>query len=75
MKIIYHHLGLGDHISCHGIIRYYCEIEDNVTIFSKKHNYKNIEYMFNDLKNLSILQYNDRQVERFILDNNYIIFI
>ena len=30
---LYHHLGLGDHISCHGIVRYYCEKYNKVKIF------------------------------------------
>lgn len=53
--IIYHHLGLGDHITCHGIIRHYCEIYEKVTICVKTQNYTNVKYMFNDILNLSYI--------------------
>lgn len=67
---IYHHLGLGDHISCHGIVRHFCEIEESVGLFVKPHNYENVKYMFNDLSNLELITLdNDNDVNGFICIN------
>jgi hypothetical protein len=70
MKYIYHHLGLGDHISCHGIVRHYCEIEDEVNLFVKPHNYENVKRMFKDIKNLNLLQGDDNFVKNYVNQNN-----
>jgi hypothetical protein len=67
---IYHHLGLGDHISCHGIVRYYCGIHKRVFLFVKEHNYKNVKYMFNDLVNLEFIIGDDDFSKNYIQNNN-----
>lgn len=67
--LLYHHLGLGDHIMCHGIVREYCKKYDKVTIFSKPHNYPSVSFMYRDLKNLTIIQGDDTFAEDFILSN------
>lgn len=67
--LLYHHLGLGDHIMCHGIVREYCKKYDTVTIFSKPHNYPSVSFMYRDLKNLDIIQGDDTFAEDFILSN------
>lgn len=67
---LYHHLGLGDHITCHGIVRHYCENYDWVNLFVKEQNYKNIVYMYNDIKNLNLLiVQDDSQVVKYINSN------
>jgi hypothetical protein len=70
MKYIYHHLGLGDHISCHGIVRHYCEIEEEVSLFVKPHNYENVKRMYKDIKNLNLIQGDDNFVENYTIQNN-----
>jgi len=67
---IYHHLGLGDHISCHGIVRYYCGIYSKVFLFVKEHNYKNVKYMFNDIENLDYIIGDDDFAKSFIKNNS-----
>jgi hypothetical protein len=67
---IYHHLGLGDHISCHGIVRHYCKIYGSVNLFVKECNYENIKFMYNDIKNLNLIIGNDDSVVKYIVDNN-----
>jgi hypothetical protein len=66
---IYHHLGLGDHISCHGIVRHYCEQNDKVSLFVKPHNKDNIQYMYNDITNLELIVGDDEYVQNFIQKN------
>lgn len=67
---IYHHLGLGDHISCHGIVRHYSEKFEKVNLFVKEHNYDNVKFMYNDLINLNLIIGDDSQVVKYISDNN-----
>lgn len=66
---IYHHLGLGDHISCHGIVRHYCEQYNKVFLFVKAHNKNNVQYMYNDLNNLELIVGDDEYVQKFIQYN------
>ena len=66
---IYHHLGLGDHISCHGIVRYYCEQYKKVSIFAKPKYANNINYMYNDIQNLEIIPADDPEVIAYIETN------
>jgi hypothetical protein len=55
MKYIYHHLGLGDHIICNGMVRHYKEIYGKVTVFCKPHNYENVKYMYRDDEDITVL--------------------
>jgi hypothetical protein len=70
MKYIYHHLGLGDHITCNGMVRHFCKKYDNVVLFCYTHCYKNVSYMYRDLNNLEIFNF-DTEVEivNFIENN------
>lgn len=47
MKYIYHHLGLGDHIICNGLVNYIQkDLGEEITVFCKNHNFKNVEYLY-----------------------------
>jgi hypothetical protein len=54
---IYHHLGLGDHISCNGLIRSIIKKRPNskVFVFCKKRMLKLVSYMFRDDKRINII--------------------
>ena len=52
--LVYHHLGLGDHIVCNAMIRSFCGKYDVVYLFCKAHNIPSIKAMFADIRNLSI---------------------
>ena len=73
---LYGHLGLGDMISCNGIIRSYAENYDKVYVFSKPKNTKNVMWMYRDLDNIYTMPMEDSQVTQFMQispNNNYII--
>ncbi len=70
IKFIHHHLGMGDHISCHGIVRHYCEITPEVGLFVKEHNFDNVQYMYNDIRNLQLFKMDDYQAINFLEENN-----
>jgi hypothetical protein len=48
MIYIHHHLGLGDHIICNGLVRYLTKFETNVTLAVKKHNAVSVKAMYAD---------------------------
>ena len=71
MKYIYHHLGLGDHIICNGIVRHYREIYNIVTVFCKPHYLANVEYMYRDDDNIIVLPIGeDSNVINYINQND-----
>lgn len=45
--IVYHHLGLGDHIVCNGLVRHLAEMS-RVSVLCKNHNYTNVQFMYRD---------------------------
>jgi hypothetical protein len=71
MKYIYHHLGLGDHIICNGLVRKIKESYEKVVVFCKTPNYENVSYMFRDDPNIIIKPFdNDELVSEYIRTNN-----
>lgn len=72
---IWHHLGMGDHILCNGIVRHYAKKYDKIFLFSKKHNLKNVKYMYRDLNNIEYLDGSgpeDRNVRLFLDINPHV---
>jgi hypothetical protein len=53
--IIYHHLGLGDHIICNGLVRHFAE-SNSISLLCKSTNIQNISFMFRDNKNITTLE-------------------
>jgi len=70
MKYIYHHLGLGDHIICNGLVRQLISLNEMYVMFVKPHNKISVEFMYRDLTNLSFIAGDDYFVNRFISENN-----
>lgn len=62
---IYHHMGLGDHLICHGIIRHYANEYDVVHNFVKPHNFKSVSFMYRDLKNVDLIEGYDQDAEKY----------
>jgi hypothetical protein len=78
MKYIYHHLGLGDHIICNGLVRSLINKDQNYTMFVKSHNLPSVSFMYKDLKKLKFIEGDDIFVRDFfkkfnIKDKNKII--
>lgn len=66
---IYHHLGLGDHIICNGLVRTIAEKYDKVFLFVKAHNHYSVEYMYRDI-NLELIIADDKETNRYIQKYN-----
>lgn len=64
--ILYHHLGLGDHMMCHGLVRETCKHYPKVIIFAKSHNLVSVQFMFRDISNLEIVEGDDAGANSFL---------
>lgn len=71
MKYVFHHLGLGDHIICNGMVRYLKDLHEEIGVFCKPSYYKNVEYMFRDDEKIKVIPVGEHSdVENYIVDNN-----
>ena len=65
---IYHHLGLGDHFHCNGVVRFLLneKYKDfKVKLFAKKKYFEMVKFMYRDLINLEIIPItNDEKKEK-----------
>ena len=54
---IYHHLGLGDHISCNGIVRTILKRKKNnlILVFCKNNLFKMVNFMYRDEKRIKLI--------------------
>jgi hypothetical protein len=79
MKYIYHHLGLGDHIICNGLIRSLIKNDENYSLFVKPHNLDSVKFMYRDIKNLNFIEGDDIFTRNYIstnkISNNDLIII
>jgi hypothetical protein len=68
MTYIYHHLGLGDHIICNGLVRTITSDGNDYCLFVKEHNLESVKFMYRDLKNLSFIVGDDIFCNNFLVD-------
>ena len=55
---IYHHLGLGDHFHCNGVVRFLIQkkhLNKNIKLFAKKKYSEMVKFMYRDIENLEIV--------------------
>jgi hypothetical protein len=70
-NIIYHHLGIGDHIICNGLVRNFYKKNNSIDLFCYDYNEANVKYMYRDLKNLNTIPVSsDQEANLIILKNN-----
>jgi hypothetical protein len=69
MNYIYHHLGLGDHIICNGMVRHFHKEKGSLKLFCYEHNYKNVSYMYRDLDNFELILVKDVNEAESIVKN------
>jgi hypothetical protein len=55
---IHHHLGLGDHLDCNGMVRYIAEHagHEKVAVFSKSNYFSMIDYMYRDTDSIEVIE-------------------
>lgn len=52
--MLYHPLGLGDHLACDGLVREQCKRYDRVGLFCFPNNEPSVSFMYRDLPNLKL---------------------
>lgn len=68
MLHIHHHLGLGDHIICNGMVRSLLEREGEVTVFVKERNHDCVKRMYDDTNNIHLYPLPDGKDECAAVD-------
>jgi hypothetical protein len=67
---IYHHLGLGDHIICNGLVRELCKTHQRVYCFVKNHNMDSVSFMYRDEPKIELVGVEDDWEVPFKLKND-----
>lgn len=75
MKYIYHHLGLGDHIICNGLVRSLINPNEEYYMFVKEHNLESVKFMYRDILNLKFIIANDDYANQILEDKKEKIII
>lgn len=72
---IYHHLGLGDHFDCNGMVRHYASNfdYDSIGVFAKSNYYEMVKHMYRDDEKINVIKVdkNNEQggVQKYLLEN------
>ncbi len=72
---IHHHLGLGDHLDCNGMVRFIQKkLDKKVCVFSKSNYYSMIEYMYRDTNDIEVIEISKEDeygdVRRIVAENS-----
>lgn len=61
--ILHHHLGLGDHFVCNGMINYLSKEYDLIYLPCKKHNFNTIELLYSENSKVKVFKINSSEFE------------
>ena len=61
--VLHHHLGLGDHIICNGLVNYISRDFEIIYLPVKEKNFKNIEYLYKENSVISLFQIEDEEMD------------
>lgn len=67
--VVYHHMGLGDHIVCNGLVRTLAE-NNNVRLLCKYKNINNVSFMYRDNPNIELIGIDNDNDANSYCDNN-----
>lgn len=65
-SFVYHHLGLGDHIICNGLVREIAKKYGHVLLACKPHNMKNVQRMYRDTRDIEVFCADDDDAKRLL---------
>jgi hypothetical protein len=66
--LVYHNLGLGDHIACNGMVRHFAE-SSGVVVICKTVNYRSVSAMYSDNPSISVLRVHDDATAHGLFDS------
>lgn len=68
--IIHHHLGLGDHFVCNGLVNYICKIsEEPIYLICKNRNTDTVEYLYSENDKVTVIAIDG--LDEILETNNY----
>lgn len=68
--IIHHHLGLGDHFVCNGLVNYICKVsEEPIYLICKKHNTDTVKYLYSENDKVTVISIDG--LDEILEINNY----
>lgn len=67
---VYHHLGLGDHIICNGLVRSLLHTSESIVLLCYSHNETNVRYMYRDEPRITILPFDNENLIISFIENN-----
>lgn len=53
--VLYHHLGLGDHLTCNGLVHALAERHRTIYLVCKEKNQKTVRHLYHDFKNIIVV--------------------
>ena len=59
--IIYHHLGLGDHLICNGLVNYLSLNFNKVFLPVKKRNFNNVSYLYKENNKIHLFKVSNEE--------------
>ncbi|HEU5114320.1 MAG TPA: hypothetical protein VFT82_00980 [Candidatus Paceibacterota bacterium] len=68
--LLLHHMGLGDHVMCHGIVREYAKRYSRVGLFALPHNAASVAFMYRDLPNVTVIKATDAEARKYMAENS-----
>jgi hypothetical protein len=54
--VLHHHLGLGDHFVCNGIVNFLCNYFDSIYLACKKNNYNTVSLLYSENNKIKIFE-------------------
>lgn len=67
---IYHHLGLGDHLMCFGLVIELSKKYSKVNLFCKYIYYESVNFLYKDEKNIVVVPVDEPNIGSFLKQNN-----
>tara|TARA_Y100000389_G_C17446668_1_gene512045 strand:- start:1133 stop:1810 length:678 start_codon:yes stop_codon:yes gene_type:complete len=62
--VLYHHLGLGDHFVCNGLVHKFAEDWDKIYLPCKQHNYDTVEYLYSESPKVEVVSISGNEYEQ-----------
>ena len=54
--IVHHHLGLGDHFICNGLVNSLCNVYDKIYLACKKHYFPTVNYLYSESPQVEVFE-------------------
>jgi hypothetical protein len=67
---LYHHLGLGDHLICFGLVKEILKKHSNINLFCKDKYYESVNFLYKDENKINIVQVDEENLGEYYKENN-----